>query len=122
MSDYSLTKYLTAINYSKEKLLDTDDREWERKYPPFIINKGLSYFIAPKGSIISFSTSPGAVADDGNDVNSPYTLALADSIKKNNISIEQSLKLTSRIVLEKTDNVQQPWYSSSLSVDFYLRH
>ena len=44
MSDYSLTKYLTAINYSKEKLLDTDDREWERKCPPFIINKGLSYF------------------------------------------------------------------------------
>ena len=44
MSDYGLTKYLTAINYSKEKLLDTDDREWERKYPPFIINKGLSYF------------------------------------------------------------------------------
>jgi len=45
MSDYSLTKYLTAINYSKEKLLDTDDREWEKKYPPFIINKGLSYFL-----------------------------------------------------------------------------
>jgi len=44
MNDYSLTKYLTAINYSKEKLLDTDDRDWERKYPPFIINKGLSYF------------------------------------------------------------------------------
>ena len=44
MSEYSLTKYLTAINYSKEKLLDTDDRDWERKYPPFIINKGLSYF------------------------------------------------------------------------------
>ena len=44
MSEYSLTKYLTAINYSKEKLLDTDDRDWEKKYPPFIINKGLSYF------------------------------------------------------------------------------
>ena len=44
MNDYSLTKYLTAINYSKEKLLDTDDRDWEKKYPPFIINKGLSYF------------------------------------------------------------------------------
>jgi len=44
MSDYSLTKYLTAINYSKEKLLDTDDKDWEKKYPPFIINKGLSYF------------------------------------------------------------------------------
>ena len=44
MRDYSLTNYLTAINYSKEKLLDTDDRDWEKKYPPFIINKGLSYF------------------------------------------------------------------------------
>ena len=44
MSEYSLTKYLTAINYSKEKLLDTDDSDWEKKYPPFIINKGLSYF------------------------------------------------------------------------------
>ena len=44
MSDYSLTNYLTAINYSKEKLLDTDDRDWEKKYPPFIINKGFSYF------------------------------------------------------------------------------
>ena len=42
--DYSLTKYLTAINYTKEQLLDTDDRDWEKKYPPFIINKCLSYF------------------------------------------------------------------------------
>ena len=39
-----LTKYLTAINWSKEKLLDTDDKDWEKKYPPYIINKGLSYF------------------------------------------------------------------------------
>lgn len=44
MEEYSLSKYLTAINYSKEKLLDTDDKDWEKKYPPFIINKGLSYF------------------------------------------------------------------------------
>jgi|TARA_R100001443_G_scaffold35856_1_gene49678 hypothetical protein len=44
VSDYGLTKYLTAINWSKEKLLDTDDKDWEKKYPPYIINKGLSYF------------------------------------------------------------------------------
>ena len=44
MSEYKLTNYLTAINWSKEKLLDTDDKDWEKKYPPFIINKGLSYF------------------------------------------------------------------------------
>ena len=44
MSEYKLGTYLTAINSSKEKLLDTDDKDWEKKYPPFIINKGLSYF------------------------------------------------------------------------------
>ena len=44
MSEYKLTNYLTAINWSKEKLLDSDDKDWEKKYPPFIINKGLSYF------------------------------------------------------------------------------
>ncbi len=24
--------------------MDTDDEAWEKKYPPYIINKGLSYF------------------------------------------------------------------------------
>ena len=42
--DYSLKSYLTAINWSKKKLMDTDDDTWEKKYPPYIINKGLSYF------------------------------------------------------------------------------
>ena len=42
--DYSLTSYLTAINWSKKKLMDTDDETWQKKYPPYIINKGLSYF------------------------------------------------------------------------------
>ena len=41
---YELKDYLNAINFSKEKLLDTDDMMWEKKYPPYIINKGLSYF------------------------------------------------------------------------------
>ena len=42
--DYSLTSYLTAINWSKKKLMDTDDKTWEKKYPSYIINKGLSYY------------------------------------------------------------------------------
>ena len=39
---YELKDYLNAINFSKEKLLDTDDKEWIKKYPAFIINKCLS--------------------------------------------------------------------------------
>ena len=39
---YELKDYLNAINFSKEKLLDTQDTAWIKKYPPFIINKCLS--------------------------------------------------------------------------------
>ena len=41
---YELKDYLNAINHSKEKLMDTEDEEWEKKYPPFIVNKCLSGF------------------------------------------------------------------------------
>ena len=41
---YELKDYLNAINFSKENLLDTDDTEWTKKYPPFVINKCLSMF------------------------------------------------------------------------------
>ncbi len=39
-----LGEYLTAINYSKESLMDTEDDWVEKKYQPYIINRCLSYF------------------------------------------------------------------------------
>ena len=39
---YELKDYLSAINETKKPLLDTDDLDWERKYPPFVINKCLA--------------------------------------------------------------------------------
>jgi hypothetical protein len=41
---YELKDYLKSINETKEKLMDTDDPEWEKKYVPFIINKCLAPF------------------------------------------------------------------------------
>ena len=41
---YELKDYLNAINHNKEKLMDTEDEEWEKKYPPFIVNRCLSPF------------------------------------------------------------------------------
>ena len=41
---YELKDYLTAKNQTKEPLLDSEDEEWVKKYPPFIINKCLSPF------------------------------------------------------------------------------
>ena len=36
---YELKDYLNAINHTKERLMDTEDEEWEKKYPPFVVNK-----------------------------------------------------------------------------------
>ena len=41
---YELKDYLNAINHEKKNLMDTDDEMWEKKYPPFIINKCLAPF------------------------------------------------------------------------------
>ena len=41
---YELKDYLKAINETKEPLMDTDDEMWEKKYPPFIVNKCLAPF------------------------------------------------------------------------------
>ena len=41
---YELKDYLNSINYTKEQLLDSEDEQWEKKYPPFIINKCVAPF------------------------------------------------------------------------------
>ena len=42
---YELKDYLNSINFTKENLMSEEDPTWEKKYPPFIINKCLSGFI-----------------------------------------------------------------------------
>tara|TARA_R100000700_G_C3129723_1_gene115415 strand:- start:402 stop:803 length:402 start_codon:yes stop_codon:yes gene_type:complete len=41
---YELKDYLNAINHTKEPLMDGEDEIWEKKYPPFVINKCLHAF------------------------------------------------------------------------------
>ena len=41
---YELKDYLNAINQTKEPIMDGDDEMWEKKYPPFVINKCLHAF------------------------------------------------------------------------------
>ena len=41
---YELKDYLKAINYTKEPLLDTEDEQWVKKYPPYIVNKCIAPF------------------------------------------------------------------------------
>ena len=41
---YELKDYLNSINFTKKNLMKSEDKEWIRKYPAFIINKILSGF------------------------------------------------------------------------------
>ena len=41
---YELKDYLNAINHTKEPLMDTEDEQWERKYPSYIVNKCVAPF------------------------------------------------------------------------------
>jgi len=41
---YELKDYLNAVNSTKERLMDTEDKTWEKKYPPFVVNKCVAPF------------------------------------------------------------------------------
>jgi hypothetical protein len=69
------------------------------------------------GTFVSFSTSPGAEAEDGNGANSPYTTALLTAAK-DPAPIEETFKRVRVAVNKVTDGRQTPWDSSSLTEDF----
>lgn len=72
------------------------------------------------GSFISYSTSPGAEAEDGKGASSPYTSALVVTAREPGVSIEDAFKRVRVAVNKETDGRQIPWESSSLTSDFYF--
>ena len=75
----------------------------------------------PSGTLIAYATSPGDTAADGNGRNSPYTAGLLAYLHKPNLPIEMMFKRVRNAVLQKTNNRQTPWESSSLDGDdFYF--
>jgi TPR repeat protein len=82
---------------------------------------GLAQMQAPEGTLISFATQPGSVAVDGVDGNSPYTRALAATIRRPGLDIFQTFNQVGLAVMQATGNAQQPWLSTSpIKGDFYF--
>jgi len=77
------------------------------------VNRGLAQMYAPEGTLISYATQPGAVAQDGADGNSPYTKALAQTMGKPGLDIFQAFNEVGVVVKRSTGGAQQPWVSSS---------
>jgi len=70
------------------------------------------------GTFLSYSTSPGAEAEDGNGADSPYTTALLAVAKEPGLQIEDAFKRVRVAVNKATEGRQTPWESSSLTEDF----
>ncbi|MHA7775077.1 LIC10280 family protein [Roseibium sp. M-1] len=79
---------------------------------------GLSRIDSNASLFVSYSTSPGAVALDGEGSNSPYTKYLANAIATPALSLEETFKQTLKGVYQETQGQQTPWISSSFFGDF----
>ena len=89
------------------------------------MTRSLSRGLAPMetrtvGSLIAYSTQPGAVADDGLGRNSPFTSALIKHTGYPGLEIQQLLRRVRADVIEATENRQVPWDHSSLTGDVFL--
>ncbi|AHY52951.1 hypothetical protein BJS_00324 [Bradyrhizobium japonicum SEMIA 5079] len=80
--------------------------------------RGLAIVDAPNGSIVGYSTAPGAEAQDGTNGHSPYTQAFLNVAREPNVPIEQLFKRVRLEVNQSTSGAQIPWESSSLTSDF----
>jgi hypothetical protein len=76
-------------------------------------DSGLAHMRAPEGTLISFATQPDSVAQDGVGSNSPYTNALAQTIRQPGLGIFEVFNEVGLAVMQATGDAQRPWVSSS---------
>lgn len=85
----------------------------------FETREGFQAMSAPVNALLAYSTSPGAVALDGEGDNSPYTSALLNIANDDpSAVITNVLERVRRDVYEKTNGRQVPWESSTLVEPF----
>ncbi len=94
---------------------------FERSWTRSASGKGLAFMNAPKGSLIAYATAPGSTASDGSGRNGLYTSALLESIRIPDLNILQIFQNVRNIVSEKSNGLQIPWESTSLTGDFYFQ-
>jgi uncharacterized caspase-like protein len=73
------------------------------------------------GSLISFATRPGSVADDGPGKNGLYTEYLLKRLGEADLPVEQMLKHVADDVEKASGGRQQPWIEGRIHGDFYFK-
>jgi ankyrin repeat protein len=82
--------------------------------------RGLARMEAPSGSLVAYAAAPGQIAYDGAGANSPYTAALADTLRTPGLDLEDVFKRVRVAVEAATGRAQTPWEESSLRGDFFF--
>lgn len=74
-----------------------------------------------RGTLVAFAARDGAVALDGDGANSPFALALADRMRQPGLEISLMFRQVRDLVLDKTQNFQEPHtYGSLPGEPFFL--
>lgn len=75
--------------------------------------------MAARGTLVAFSSAPGAAAEDGAPgTHSAYTRHLAEEMMAEGVEIEQVFKNVRVKVLRDTRERQVPWVNTSLTANF----
>jgi uncharacterized caspase-like protein len=82
--------------------------------------EGLAPMRAGAGTLVSFATQPGQVAEDGAGEHSPYAAALLRHLRTPDLEVHGLMRRVRGDVVAETDGRQTPWDTSSLRQDFYL--
>jgi hypothetical protein len=108
----------TAVNIM---ILDAcRNNPFERSWGRGIGLRGLATMNAPKGSLIAYSTAPGNTASDGIGSNGLYTEALLNHISGKTVPVNTMFQKVRLEVMQKSEEEQIPWESTSLTADFYF--
>ena len=78
------------------------------------VRRGLAPINVSEGTLISYSTKDGQLADDGDGKNSPFTAALLKHLGDPD-DIAVVLRKVREDVLKNTNGKQQPWEYGSLT-------
>lgn len=85
------------------------------------IGGGLAQMQAPPATLISFATQPGNVALDGTGRDSPYSAALAATLRQPGLDLFRTFNQVGLLVEQATGGAQQPWVSASpIGGEFYF--
>jgi formylglycine-generating enzyme required for sulfatase activity len=84
------------------------------------VSRGLAAVESGFGTLISFSTQPGAVALDGTGRNSPFSGSLVKHVSSSDDDVGAVLISVRNDVMKETQRQQVPWEHSALTGRFYF--